>query len=80
MSVRIVVDLHAAETQLPMLIERAMAGEDIVIARDSEPVVRLVALKNLTSQRRSGALKGELIVPDEFFDPLPADELDAWER
>lgn len=75
-----IVNMHAAETQLPKLIERAMAGEDIVIALDSEPVVKLVALNKVEPRRRFGALKGELIIPDEFFDPLPADELAAWDQ
>jgi prevent-host-death family protein len=75
-----IVNVHAAKTQLSKLIERAIAGEEIVIARDSEPVVKLVAVDKVEPQRRFGALKGELVVPDEFFDPLPADELAAWEQ
>jgi len=75
-----IVNVHAAKTQLSKLIERAIAGEEIVIARDSEPAVKLVAVDKVEPRRRFGALKGELIVPDEFFDPLPADELAAWEQ
>jgi prevent-host-death family protein len=75
-----IVNVHAAKTQLSKLIERAIAGEEIVIARDSQPVVKLVVVEKLEPQRRFGALKGELVVPDEFFDPLPADELAAWEQ
>ncbi|HEX9940060.1 MAG TPA: type II toxin-antitoxin system prevent-host-death family antitoxin [Longimicrobium sp.] len=75
-----IVNVHAAKTQLSKLIERAIAGEEIVIARDSEPVVKLVAVDKVEPQRRFGALKGELVVPDEFFDPLPADELAVWEQ
>lgn len=73
-----IVNVHAAKTQLSKLIERALAGEEIVIARDSQPVVKLVALENAEPRRQFGALKGELVVPDEFFEPLPDDELAAW--
>ena len=73
-----IVNVHAAETQLSKLIERALAGEEIVIARDSQPVVKLVALENAEPTRQFGALKGELVVLDEFFEPLPDDELAAW--
>lgn len=75
-----IVNVHAAKTQLSKLIERAIAGEEIVIARDSEPVVKLVALEKAEPRRQFGALKGELVVPDEFFEPLPDDELAAWEQ
>ncbi|HET7464373.1 MAG TPA: type II toxin-antitoxin system prevent-host-death family antitoxin [Longimicrobium sp.] len=75
-----IVNVHAAKTQLSKLIERAIAGEEIVIARGSEPVVKLVALEKTEPRRQFGALKGELVVPDEFFEPLPDDELAAWEQ
>jgi len=75
-----IVNVHAAKTQLSKLIERAIAGEEIVIARDSEPAVKLVAVQKAEPRRQFGALKGELVVPDEFFEPLPDDELAAWEQ
>jgi prevent-host-death family protein len=75
-----IVNVHTAKTQLSKLIEKAIAGEEVVIARGSEPVVKLVPLGHDQPERRFGALKGKLVVPDEFFDPLPADELDAWEQ
>jgi prevent-host-death family protein len=73
------ITIHQAKTQLSQLIARAEAGEEIVIARGREPVVRLVPLK---AKRRFafGILKGELNVPDAFFfDPLPEEELRSWE-
>ena len=36
------VSVHEAKTHLSRLIERVLAGEEIVIARNKEPVVRLV--------------------------------------
>ncbi|HET7232736.1 MAG TPA: type II toxin-antitoxin system prevent-host-death family antitoxin [Longimicrobium sp.] len=75
-----IINLRVAETQLSNLIDRAMEGEDVVITRGSEPVAKLVALKKAEPQRRPGSMKGELVVPDEFFDPLPADELARWEQ
>jgi antitoxin (DNA-binding transcriptional repressor) of toxin-antitoxin stability system len=49
-----------------------------VIARGKKPVVRLVAIKDKRGQRKPGALRGKLKVGPEFFEPLPAEELDAW--
>lgn len=72
-----IVNIHAAKTNLSKLIEQACAGEEVVIARDSEPVVRLVPVDRPQPRREFGAMKGKYALPDEFFDPLPAEELEA---
>jgi prevent-host-death family protein len=75
-----VVNVHAAKTQLSKLIERALGGEDVVIARRSRPVVRLVPIERPTPKREFGALKKRFVVPAAFFEPLPEQELKEWER
>jgi prevent-host-death family protein len=75
-----IVSIHAAETNLSRLIELVCAGEEVVIARNNEPVVKLVPMGTSAPRRRRGSLNGEVSVPDSFFDPLPADQLDAWEQ
>ena len=73
-----VVNVHQAKTGLSRLLARVEAGEDVVIARRGEPVARLVACKARV-KRQPDILKGKLVVPDAFFDPLPEEELAAWE-
>lgn len=73
------VTIHKAKTQLSRLIEKACRGEDVVIARGSKPVVRIVAIEDVRGDRKPGALKGKLKVGPEFFDSLPDDELERWE-
>jgi prevent-host-death family protein len=73
------ITIHKAKTQLSKLIEQACRGEEIVIARGSEPVVRLVAIQSPKGDRNPGALKGKIHIGPEFFAPLPPDELDRWE-
>lgn len=73
-----IVNVHAAKTQLSKLIEAALAGEDVVIARGSEPVVRLVPVEKVEPRRVFGVLKGKLVIPEALFDPLPDDERAAW--
>ena len=73
-----VVNVHQAKTQLSRLLARVEAGENIVIARRGEPVARLVGCKP-RAKRRPDLLKGEVAIPDSFFDPLPEQELTAWE-
>jgi antitoxin (DNA-binding transcriptional repressor) of toxin-antitoxin stability system len=75
-----IVDVEEASTDLPRLIERARAGEEIVIALDGSPAVRLVPVHATAPRRRRGSLEGEVVVPASFFDPLPPGELDAWSQ
>ena len=73
------VTIHAAKTTLSQLIERAHAGEEVVIARGDVPVARLIPIVGDAPKRRPGTLRGVVKVPKSFFEPLPADELNAWE-
>jgi prevent-host-death family protein len=73
-----IVTVHDAKTRLSRLIANALAGEDIVIARRDEPVVRLVPVHPPT-ERCFGALKGKISIGPEFFEALPEDELAQWD-
>ncbi|MBI2402072.1 MAG: type II toxin-antitoxin system Phd/YefM family antitoxin [Gemmatimonadetes bacterium] len=73
-----VVTVHRAKTNLSKLIARALAGEEIVIARGDTPAVRLVPVTAPVPRRVPGTLKGKIEVTDAFFEPLPPEELDAW--
>ena len=71
------VGMHEAKTKLSQLVQRAEAGEDIVIARNGKPVARLVpvaAAASLASVR--GAWRGQVQLADDF-DELPEDIADA---
>lgn len=75
-----IITIHEAKTNLSKLIARAEVGEEIVIARGKEPVVRLAPVKPRTEGRRGGWLKGLPPIPDSvFFDPMPEEELRLWE-
>ena len=75
--------VHAAKTNLSKLIERAEAGEEIVIARGKKPVVRLIPVgvpAHVLRRRAFGVLKGKLKLPDSFFfEALPDEEVKLWE-
>jgi prevent-host-death family protein len=71
--------IHEAKTNLSKLIQKACDGEEIVIARGADPIVRLVPIKDAKGQRKPGVLKGKLTVGPEFFEPLPPEELEHWE-
>ena len=75
-----VVTIHAAKTQLSRLIEEVNGGEQVVIARGKEPVARLVPIKKRQKGRVFGAMRGRAKVGRRFFEPLPDEEIEAWER
>jgi prevent-host-death family protein len=74
-----VVTIHQAKTNLSRLIKKASAGEEVIIARGSKPVARLVSVGEVKGQRQPGSLKGKLRVGPEFFEPLPKGELSRWD-
>jgi prevent-host-death family protein len=72
------ITIHKAKTQLSRLIEKACRGEEIIIARGKQPVVRLVAIEDNRADRKPGALEGKIKIGPEFFEPLPPEELEGW--
>ena len=72
------VTIHQAKTNLSKLIERASAGEEIIIARGSNPVARLVPIQETKTKRRPGSWKGKFTIAPDYFDPLP-DEFSGME-
>ena len=73
------VSIHEAKTQLSKIIDQACRGEEVVIAKAGTPVVRLTPIAPRPSRRQFGALSGKARVDQRFFEPLPEDELRAWE-
>lgn len=63
-----VVNIHEAKTQLSRLIERALAGESLVIAKAGKPLVKLVRLDapDASRVRRLGFMQGQFRVPEDF--------------
>ena len=73
-----VVSVHEAKTHLSRLIEQVLAGGEVVITRNKEPVVRLVREAPLKKKPLLGAMKGQFTVPDSFFEPMSEEELSLW--
>ena len=72
--------IHAAKTNLSKLIKRACAGEEIIIARGKEPMVRLVPVDAPEQGRRFGSMRGRARTDEAFFEPLPAEVQDGWNQ
>jgi prevent-host-death family protein len=75
------VNIHEAKTHLSRLLEEAVAGEEVIIAKAGRPMVRLAPVEP-PERRRLGFMKGIWPdLPEEFwFEPLPDDELELWEQ
>ncbi len=69
--------VHQAKTQLSRLLAEVEAGEEVVIARGSKPVARLVPFEQ-NPRAKAGVWKGRIGFDESFFDPLPDDELALW--
>lgn len=71
------VNIHDAKTHFSKLLERVALGEEIVIAKAGKPVAKLVPLTP-SATRTPGGAEG-LVVPEEFFEPLPEDFMQYFE-
>jgi prevent-host-death family protein len=70
-------NIHQAKTHFSKLVERAAAGEEIVIGKAGKPVARLVAYKEALPKRKPGSMKGKIRIARDF-DDLPPDVLAAF--
>ena len=70
------VNVIEAKTRLSELLGRVQLGEEVVIAKAGTPVARLIAFGE-PALREFGAM--DFVVPEPFFEPIPEDELSAWE-
>jgi prevent-host-death family protein len=73
------VNIHQAKTELSKLVERAEAGEEVIIARAGKPAAKLVPLTKPSGHRRLGLLDGKFRIPDDFNAPLPESVVRAFE-
>lgn len=62
------INIQEAKTHLSRLLEEAVAGEDIVIAKAGRPYVRLVPCLAERAPRVLGAWKGRVKIADDFDD------------
>jgi len=73
-----VINIHEAKTHLSRLVERAAAGEEIIIAKAGKPRARLITYAEKSLPRQPGQLRGQLWVAEDF-DETPESLLEAFE-
>ena len=72
------INIGDARNNLSQLVERAAAGEEIVIAKAGRPMARLVPFRNVRAKRRTGALKDKIWISPDFDAPLPKEIAKAF--
>ncbi len=72
------LNLYEAKTQLSHLVDRAAAGEEIIIAKAGRPMARLVPLAAPVAAVQFGSLAGQGWIGEDFDAPLPPDLLAAF--
>lgn len=71
-----ITNITEAKAQLSALLQRVLAGEEIVIGKAGKPIAKLVRFERPREPRRPGALKGRIVIGEDF-DELPNDIAEA---
>ncbi len=69
-----VVNIYEAKTQFSALVDQAVGGDDVIIARNGKPQARITSLGPAKGKIKYGLLKGKITVPDDFDAPSPGIE------
>jgi prevent-host-death family protein len=72
-----ITNISEAKAQLSALIEKVLAGQDVIIGKAGKPVAKLVAYHQDETPREPGALRGKIKIADDFED-LPDDIAEAF--
>ena len=73
------VNMHEAKTHFSRYVSKALAGEEVLIAKNGKPMVRLVPFTAPNGERTPGLSAGSVIVGDDFNNQLPQDLLEEFE-
>jgi prevent-host-death family protein len=74
-----IVNMHEAKTHFSRYVARALSGEEVLIAKNGKPLVRLVPADLPSGRRKPGISKGSIVISEDFEKPLPEDLLRGFE-
>lgn len=72
-------NIAEAKAHLSELVQKALLGEEVIIARGNKPLLKLVPLETGRKPRVPGSAKGKIVISDDCFEPLSEEELKLWE-
>jgi prevent-host-death family protein len=73
------VSIYGAKARFSQLVDKAAAGEDVIVSRHGKPIVRITRLAEPRPRVRLGVLAGRVRVGDDFDAPLPVEVMAAFE-
>lgn len=65
------VNIHEAKTHLSRLVDEAVRGGEVIIARGNKPLVKLVPVAEARPPRRLGTAAGKVRMSEDFDEPIP---------
>lgn len=74
MAKQITVGMHEAKTHFSKLVKQVQAGEEVVVENYGKPVAKIVSYDRSPAKRKSGLLKGKIVIKAGFDDPVPGFE------
>ena len=63
-----IVNMHAAKTNLSKLVDKALNGEEVIIGKAGEPLIRFVPFVDQKPKREPGGWEGKIWIADDFDD------------
>jgi prevent-host-death family protein len=72
------VNIYEAKSKFSKLVNQAIAGEEIIIAKSDKPVAKLVPIETALKDRIPGSAKGKITITEDFDAPLPDDVLESF--
>ena len=74
------VNIYDAKTRFSELVDKAAAGDDVIVSRNGKPLVRITRLEGAPKKRiKFGTLKGKIKLSTDFDAPLPDEVLATFE-
>ena len=64
------VGVYEAKSKLSQMINKALEGEEVIITRNGHDVVKLIRVNGKQKRNWIGMWKGQIEIPESFFDPL----------
>lgn len=71
----IIVGMHEAKSQLSKLVRQVEDGGEVIISNNGRLAAKLVKYEPPKEPRKPGRLKGQIVIHDDFDDPLPGWEI-----
>jgi len=64
------VDITEAQVQISQLLQSALKGEEVIITRDNQPILKLIQFGSPAKRRQRGSAKGQIQMAPDFDEPL----------